>query len=107
MRTIASRQFRIWGSGTSFTWTLRLPIQQSALIGISPWNLASKRSRRCREPFAIHRRSSPSADRLGWRLGRMRAAMDGCLGDNHFAGLQHLLELAKVAGDLLAWTLPE
>jgi hypothetical protein len=31
--TIASRAFRIWGSGTCSTLTFCLPIQQVALIG--------------------------------------------------------------------------
>ncbi len=37
IRTMASCRFRIFGSGTSSTWTVFLPIQHTAFIGSLHW----------------------------------------------------------------------
>src|SRR5688572_12642531 len=83
-RTIASRAFRIRGSGTSSIRTFFFSIQQLAFIGRSS---------------ALHR--------FRRRLRGMRPPVDARVGPDHLADFHHLLEPPQVLADLEAGLLAE
>src|ERR1041384_5776962 len=88
MRMIASRGFKIRGSGTSRTSTRFLPIQQLAFISDL----------------------TPNQGNLlvfGGGPSRMHTPMNTGIRVNHAPRLEHLLEAPQVAGDLLTWLLAE
>src|SRR5687767_8959059 len=128
--TIASRAFRICGSGTSTTSTWFLLIQQLALMMFSsPWNRSGvsldTRPARGNGPFARPFRQAqgrpsprwggvphPSPESsgggrlastiggLGGSLGRI-IVFKSRLGDDDLSGLEHLLQAAQVSAYLL------
>src|SRR5512132_1303017 len=79
---MASREFRILGSGTCSTRIFFLPIQQVAFI-------------------------VAASSQYGGRLGRVRPVMNAGIGPDDFPGFQHLLEAAEIAVHLLARLLAE
>src|SRR3954468_24401112 len=91
IRTMASRWFRIFGSGTSRTSTLLRPAQVFALTRPLP--------SRARSPTAV------APDAAGTLAGPL--APRGAVGPDHLAGLQHLLEPAQVVVELLMRFLAE
>src|SRR5689334_19393774 len=102
---MASREFKIFGSGTSLMRTSRLPIQQLALIGLL---LRYTREIGPSTPSVYDPISIVSALHLfGRRLRRVRPVVNASIGTDDLAGLDHLLEAAQVAHDLLPRLLAE
>src|SRR4051794_40539645 len=91
IRTMASRLFRIFGSGTSRTSTELRPAQVFALMPPLP--------SRARRPTAA------APDAAGTPCGP--ACPRGPVGPDHLAGLQHLLEPAQIVVELLVRFLAE
>src|SRR5689334_7402248 len=111
IRTIASRLFRILGSGTSRTLTLLRPAQVFALIAASPSACArGPHCARCTRSPVRSLRELGVRQRLRRTLRELLArplAPRGAVRADHLAGLQHLLEPAQVVVELLVRLLPE
>src|SRR5687768_8903142 len=104
MRTMASRWFRILGSGTVSTRKSFLPCQTLALIRLY---LSAGSHPRLFALGLLLAAFLAIAQRLRGLLLFLAETVRAAFGDDHFARFHDLLEAVQVAGHLLAWLLAE
>src|SRR5215211_9052392 len=94
--TMASRRFRIFGSGTCSTLTSFLPYQQFALITSPLFRLQEKSGARHAPRRLLPLTAESDAERLSGSLLGVALARQRAVGDDDFAELDDLLEAAQV-----------